>query len=74
VDAIMELSKFLVKELKNRKDRFKLVIEDPDFINVGFWYLPKSVRKLDPTTEIYRKQLHSVIGSTTLIITAAILK
>jgi len=70
----MELSKFLVKELKNRKDRFKLVIEDPDFINVGFWYLPKSVRKLDPTTEIYRKQLHSVIGSTTLIITAAILK
>jgi len=56
----MDLSKFLVGELKNRKDRFKLVIDDPEFINTSFWYLPESVRKLDPASEAYRNKLHSV--------------
>ncbi|CAB3379000.1 Hypothetical predicted protein [Cloeon dipterum] len=60
VDAIMELSRFLIEELKKRADRFKLVLETPNFVNVSFWYLPQSIRNLDPSTQIYRNKLQSV--------------
>jgi glutamate decarboxylase len=43
MDRLMELSAYHVKQLKERSDRFHLLME-PEFVNICFWYIPKRLR------------------------------
>jgi len=43
VDHLMELTSYQVKKLKERSDKFFLLM-DPEFVSVCFWYIPKRLR------------------------------
>jgi glutamate decarboxylase len=43
MERLMELAKYCVKQLKAQKEKFYLLM-DPEFVNVCFWYIPKSLR------------------------------
>lgn len=50
MDRLMELTAYQVEKLKERSEMFYLLME-PDFVNVGFWYIPKSLRDVPNDTE-----------------------
>lgn len=54
-----EISEYFVNEIKNRPD-FRLVLPEPECTNVCFWYLPKSLRNLEDTSDFDTK-LHKVL-------------
>ncbi|KAF4518131.1 hypothetical protein B566_EDAN004481 [Ephemera danica] len=61
VDWLMSLSRELLVELRRRNNRFRLVLENPAFINVGFWYIPPRLRtRNDESSEDYKTQLNAV--------------
>lgn len=46
IDRLMELTSYFVKQLKERNDKFH-VLMDPEFVNVCFWYVPKRLREAE---------------------------
>lgn len=57
VDAILETSKYLTERIEEKED-FQLVSK-PQFINVCFWYIPKSLKSYEVNGN-YSKKLHMV--------------
>jgi len=45
MDSIFDLAKKTLKEIQNRGPRFRLVIANPQMVNISFWYIPPSLRK-----------------------------
>jgi len=43
----MELTKYQVEKMKEQKDRFYLLDEDPQCVNVCFWYIPERFRNME---------------------------
>ena len=43
MDRLMELTSYLVHQLKRQSDKFHLLM-DPKFVNVCFWYIPQRLR------------------------------
>lgn len=43
MDRLMDMTSYQVKRLKERSDKFHLLLE-PEMVNVCFWYIPKSLR------------------------------
>ncbi len=37
LDRYMELAQYLVKRLKEKPDRFQLIVHEPECVNVCFW-------------------------------------
>lgn len=50
MDRFMELTAYEVKLLKERSDKFHLMME-PEFVNVCFWYIPKRLRGVPHSPE-----------------------
>ncbi|KFM74577.1 Glutamate decarboxylase, partial [Stegodyphus mimosarum] len=46
IDHLFEMTEYMVKKLKERKDKFYLVLEEPECTNVSFWYIPKRLRNM----------------------------
>ncbi|CAD5124437.1 DgyrCDS12720 [Dimorphilus gyrociliatus] len=46
IDKLMDLSLYLQKKLRD-KEGFQFVINEPEFLNVCFWYVPKNVRYIE---------------------------
>ena len=51
MDRIMQLTKYQVEKMKEQKDRFYLLDEDPQCVNVCFWYIPERLRKMEHTKQ-----------------------
>ena len=51
MDRIMQLTKYQVQKMKEQKDRFYLLDEDPQCVNVCFWYIPERLRKMEHTKQ-----------------------
>ena len=47
MNRIMELTKYQVQKMKEQKDRFYLLDEDPQCVNVCFWYIPERLRNME---------------------------
>ncbi|KAK2142787.1 hypothetical protein LSH36_913g00015 [Paralvinella palmiformis] len=45
IDSLMEKSSYLQQQLRE-KEGFEFVFNEPEFINVCFWYVPKNMRDL----------------------------
>ncbi|ELU00176.1 hypothetical protein CAPTEDRAFT_151334 [Capitella teleta] len=58
IDHLMSLSRYLQKKVR-QTDGFEFVLENPEFINVCFWYVPKNIRHLPPGKE-RESELHKV--------------
>ncbi len=41
----------MVSNMKRREDKFYLIVEEPECVNVSFWYIPTRLRKLAHTKE-----------------------
>ena len=41
----------MVKRLKENRDKFHLIVEEPELVNVSFWYIPKRLRNVEHTKE-----------------------
>lgn len=50
VNRLMELTEYQVKRIKEQSDKFHLIFE-PHFVNVCFWYIPKSLRDVPHDAE-----------------------
>ena len=51
MERIMQLTKYQVQKMKEQKDRFYLLDEDPQCVNVCFWYIPERLRKMEHTKQ-----------------------
>ena len=45
----MELTRYQIQKMKEKKDRFYLLDDDPQCVNVCFWYIPERLRKAEHT-------------------------
>lgn len=45
IDGMYELTDYMVKRMKEKKNEFYLILE-PELTNVCFWYIPPSLRKM----------------------------
>ncbi|KRX19291.1 Glutamate decarboxylase 1 [Trichinella nelsoni] len=48
VNRLMELAKYFTEKIK-RTPGYELIMENPEFLNICFWYVPKNVRHLEST-------------------------
>ncbi|CAG0880981.1 unnamed protein product [Cyprideis torosa] len=51
MDHLMEMSEYLVEQMKARPDMFHLIYPKPQCVNVCFWYVPKRLRGQPKTRE-----------------------
>lgn len=58
VDKAVDNARYLTELVRNR-EHFRLVIPEPEFTNVSFWYIPPSMRNLEENQEFWDK-LHLV--------------
>ena len=47
----MQLTRYQVEKMKQEKDRFYLLDDDPQCVNVCFWYIPERLRKSEHTKQ-----------------------
>ncbi|XP_043922600.1 acidic amino acid decarboxylase GADL1 isoform X2 [Protopterus annectens] len=57
VNRAFAMTRYLIEEIK-RREGFQLILE-PEFINVCFWYIPPSLRKMEESP-MYWQKLHAV--------------
>ena len=43
----MTLTRYQVEQMKERSDRFYLLDDDPQCVNVCFWYIPERLRSVE---------------------------
>lgn len=60
IDHLFEMTEYMVKKLKERKDRFYLILEEPECTNVSFWYIPKRLRSMP-----HSPQKEAILGELT---------
>ena len=51
MDRMMQLTRYQVVKMKQEKDRFYLLDDDPQCVNVCFWYIPERLRKSEHTKQ-----------------------
>ncbi|KAL0966390.1 hypothetical protein UPYG_G00294740 [Umbra pygmaea] len=60
IDRCLDLSQYLYDKIKNREG-YQMVFQGlPQHTNVCFWYIPPSLRGMDPNSQEYREKLHKV--------------
>ena len=51
MDRMMQLTRYQVEKMKQENDRFYLLDDDPQCVNVCFWYIPERLRKSEHTKQ-----------------------
>ena len=51
MDRMMALTRYQVCRMKDLSDKFYLLEEDPQCVNVCFWYVPKRLRGVPMSKE-----------------------
>ena len=44
MDRIMELTQYQMRRMRELGERFHIIVEDPEMVNVCFWYIPERLR------------------------------
>ncbi|XP_070535932.1 glutamate decarboxylase 1-like [Ptychodera flava] len=58
INTVYDLAKYFYEKIKDRED-FEMVLDEPEFMNVCFWYIPPSLQKMTDEREKMRR-LHRV--------------
>lgn len=60
LDHALDMSKLFIHKLRQREDHgFRLVLQDFQYTNVCFWYIPKYLRNCEETPE-WKQKLYEV--------------
>ena len=59
MDRLMGLARYQVTRMKDLSDKFHLLNEEPECVNVCFWYIPKRLRDR-PIDTIWKAEIHKV--------------
>ncbi len=59
VDTLFDNARYFT-DLVRQKTGFQLVVDQPDFVNVCFWYVPASLRESQLSEAEYSEKLHKV--------------
>ena len=51
MDRMMQLTRYQVEKMRQEKDRLYLLDDDPQCVNVCFWYIPERLRKSEHTKQ-----------------------
>ncbi|KAH9420767.1 glutamate decarboxylase gad1 [Dermatophagoides pteronyssinus] len=51
IDHLFEMTDYMVKGIKARGDKFHMVLENPECVNVSFWYVPNRLRSIPHNEE-----------------------
>ncbi|XP_015789794.1 glutamate decarboxylase-like [Tetranychus urticae] len=51
IDHLFDMTHYLVKRLKEEKDKFHLIWPEPECVNVCFWYIPTRLRNNEKNRE-----------------------
>ncbi|RWS09991.1 glutamate decarboxylase-like protein [Dinothrombium tinctorium] len=51
IDHLFDMTQYMVKKIKEKSDQFYLIWEEPECVNVCFWYIPKRLRNVAHTRE-----------------------
>ncbi|XP_046915209.1 glutamate decarboxylase isoform X2 [Dermatophagoides farinae] len=46
IDHLFEMRDYMLKGIKARGDKFHMVLENPECVNVSFWYIPSRLRNV----------------------------
>ena len=52
MDRLMGLARYQVTRMKDLSDKFHLLNEEPECVNVCFWYIPKRFRGMELNKEV----------------------
>jgi glutamate decarboxylase len=51
VDHQMEMTKYLVERMRSMPTKYHLIVPEPEYVNVNFWYIPKRLRTIPHNRE-----------------------
>ena len=51
MERYMDLTEYLVNKLRQKPERFQLIVAEPECTNVCFWYVPLRFRTMAPGPE-----------------------
>jgi glutamate decarboxylase len=51
MDRIMELTQYQMRRMREMSEKFHLIVDDPEMVNVCFWYVPERLRGVEHSRE-----------------------
>lgn len=59
IEHLYDLAAYLYDQI-GKRDNFEIVLSEPEYLNICFWYIPKSLRNLDKKSSEYINKLNSI--------------
>ena len=51
MDRIMELTQYQMRRMREMPEKFLIIVDDPEMVNVCFWYVPERLREVEHSQE-----------------------
>ena len=68
----MDLTAYQVKKMKEQKDKYYLLVDEPECTNVCYWYVPERLRPRN-FPQAYTRDWHIELGKVRTLLTHLIL-
>lgn len=47
----MEMNEYLLARMRAQPEKYHILVENPEFVNLSFWYVPKRLRDMPHSAE-----------------------
>ncbi|CAG7833779.1 unnamed protein product [Allacma fusca] len=47
----MEMNEYLMARMRSLPEKFHIIVDDPEYVNACFWYVPKRLRSMRHNSE-----------------------
>lgn len=64
MNRLMDLTAYQVKKMKEQKDKYYLLVDEPECTNVCYWYVPERLRPRN-FPQAYTRDWHIELGKIT---------
>ena len=61
MNRLMDLTAYQVKKMKEQKDKYYLLVDEPECTNVCYWYVPERLRPRN-FPQAYTRDWHIELG------------
>ena len=72
MNRLMDLTAYQVKKMKEQKDKYYLLVDEPECTNVCYWYVPERLRPRN-FPQAYTRDWHIELGKVRTLLTHLIL-
>ena len=69
----MDLTAYQVKKMKEQKDKYYLLVDEPECTNVCYWYVPERLRPRN-FPQAYTRDWHIELGKVSTLLIDLVLK